>query len=184
MDDFRRFAGAAILWLIALGFQLFGFESTLIAVVLWVVAVIGAIAALLTWEPVARHVPLLARLRGPDLRATILKEEWDNYQHLALILELQLRLENRSSKRKQISSYDFNLHSGGYVADQGQQLALRQEVEARKRRHPQLPSVLDARSKASGWLVYHLPWSGGARPDYTLTVLDELSIQYQAKHPG
>lgn len=64
MDDFRRFAGAASLWLIALGFEVFGFESTLIAVVLWVAAVVGAIAALLTWKPVARRIPLLARFPG------------------------------------------------------------------------------------------------------------------------
>jgi hypothetical protein len=64
-DTLRRFAGPGVLFLIPVGLEVSGIESLPLAVILWVVAGIWGIGALVTWPPVRGHLPI------PDYRISV-----------------------------------------------------------------------------------------------------------------
>ena len=117
------------------------------------------------------------------LRVVIERAEWSNFRHLALILEMRVRVANRTDTRKQLSGFQLQIHSGGHVADGSGHLDALREVEHRKQQHNTLDriSVLEPRETVTGWMVYALPWkTTPGEPDYTFTVIDELKNEYQA----
>jgi hypothetical protein len=183
MDAARRFAGPVVAFLVGAGLQLGGYQNDPLAVVLFIIAGAWALLAAVTWEPIARRLPGGQKLLGPDLKVTIEREEWDDFQHLARILEIRVRIRNRRRQTKRITGYGLQFDEGGYAGGLNDQDLLR-EVEHRKRNRPKLDSILESHEEVRGWMVYAVPWSGGpGTPTYTFRVYDELNNEYEAKKP-
>src|SRR3954469_15060714 len=57
-DLLRRFAGPVIAFSFWAGLQVSGIQELWIAVVLWTIGGLWAIAAVITWPPVRQHLPI------------------------------------------------------------------------------------------------------------------------------
>lgn len=179
MDATRRFAGPALAFLVGAGIELGGYKNDPLALALFIVAGAWALLAVATWEPVARRLPGGHKLLGPALKVTIEREEWDDFHHLARILEIRVRIRNRRRQTKRITGYGLQFDEGGYAGGLNDEALLR-EVEHRRRNRPKLDSILESHEGVRGWMVYAVPWSGGpGKPAYAFRVTDELNNQYR-----
>jgi len=68
-DAAKRFAGPAISFLVGLGFQVSGYTDVRLALVLWAIALIWTIFALLTWDPVRQII------RGRGIQQSVASAE-------------------------------------------------------------------------------------------------------------
>jgi len=62
-----RLAGPGITFLVALGFQLSGFENFYVALALWATAGVWALAAFLTWQPIRKRVSFRRERAQPEV---------------------------------------------------------------------------------------------------------------------
>jgi hypothetical protein len=116
-----------------------------------------------------------------ELGVRIKSEHWDNFEHKARILEIEVEIVNRTTKPKRILAYGLRVDSG---ETRGIDVEVWREVERRKQTHQRLEaiSVIEPKDSAHGWLVYGLPLAPeikGPIP-YRLTVRDELNLDYEA----
>jgi hypothetical protein len=155
----------------------------------WVFLTVGLALLLVDsafWPPIERWLksllPFVRTRSGPDLKVTILSKDWDNFQYQALILEMRVRIENRTDKRKKLSGFALTIQSGGASAGIFETTVL-QEIERRKQTHPRLDyiSVIEPKDTVTGWMVYAFPrpFEPG-EPTFTFAVSDELNVKYEA----
>jgi hypothetical protein len=124
-----------------------------------------------------------SRWERQALQVVIEHAEWSEFGHLALILEMRVRVANRAGTRKQLTGFQLQSHSGGQVANGSEDLEISREVEHRKRQHNALNriSMLEHGETVTGWMVYALPWkTTPGEPEYTFSVIDELKNKYEA----
>lgn len=95
------------------------------------------------------------------------------------MLEVKLRVKNRTSKRKRVLGCMLTLDAGGGLVDE----AMRRKAESRKSRLPMFDriSVIEPHDEVSGWLVDALPYRGRKPPGYSISVRDELGNDYEAR---
>lgn len=117
----------------------------------------------------------------PDLRVTILRKDWDLFQHQARFLEMQVEIENRTDRRKKLTGFMLTFPRDGYgVSDMGPEfdLTVRRELERRRQAHPRLDhiSIIEPRDTVKGWMAYVFSRSPRpGEPQFTFTVVARLS---------
>lgn len=118
-----------------------------------------------------------------DLLVEIERDQWDNFNYEAFILELKVRITNRTDRKKSVLS--FKLITGGRTTTPTfPTVESRREVDRRRKLHQRLDtqSTIDPGESIAGWLVYALPWASDPGPtEYALSVTDELNQDYAAQ---
>ena len=136
-------------------------------------------------EPSTERPGVTRSLSGsaPALAVTIEREQWDNFRHEALILEVQLRVENLARIEKKLVAWRVDINSPGSTAGMMSHPDVLREVQRRRGiRHAGFERVLQPGDSVKGWLVFAFPWRAEpGSPDYSITVLDELKVEYEAR---
>lgn len=167
MVQVRELTFSVVLFLLALGIQIGGWQSTLVAVVLCVLAVLLALWAL---RPVIRRLVL-----RHELSVQIVDENWVEFDSRTYILEVKLRVKNHTDKRKGIDSQIFASTLNSSAGDPD----VWRERERRKQTYAGMPSHVEPRSAVEFWSVVSVdrPPIGGHHA-YEIGVRDEMGDDY------
>jgi hypothetical protein len=148
---------------------------------------IGAVLALLAALVVLVWPRLRGLRRGPDLRVTIERADWEAWSHTAWIVALRVRVQNQSDRRKRIAGTALRSAGGGQAwgtgpAAESERTEAWREAERRKSELPRLDqmSVIEPGTTVTGWVVHLLPLSPEP-PDLDFSVEDEMRIEYPAQ---
>ncbi len=120
---------------------------------------------------------------GDDLKVTVEHEDWDNFQHLAKIVEARVGIKNRRNRRKKVTAFRW-VTSGGPLSTIHSDVGVLRELERRRADHPRLDhvSIIEPRRAVEGWLVNAFPLDA-SKPGpafYELSVYDETGLEYVA----
>jgi len=145
------------------------------SLLLWIALGVSALVLLLSAEPVYTRLPGFLRLS--DFKVKIENDHWEDFHHEALIVELKVRVKNRTRHEKQIKDVIFKVAGGGltlpYNAD------LMREVHSGGIRYRALPGTVDPRESVYGWYRHSVASQlEGGSPAYRVTVCDELGNEY------
>jgi hypothetical protein len=172
----RRYIPAIALFFFWVSLQVSNVHSDALAILLLVFAAVLLLIGI--W-------PQVRRLQhGEDLRVTLLRDEWDNFQLWGHILQMKVRIENRTGRAKRCPSHTLQFEgvTPAPIADEPGAAELRNEVEARKDRLQQMKtSVIDPHDSVSGWLFFTF---GGLDPEqssFKLFMVDEMGRNYEAR---
>jgi hypothetical protein len=151
----------------------------------WLLVGVGLILALTAH--LGPRIRAWRRSRRRALRVVIDREQWTNFRHLGMILEIHVRVSNRTDTRKQLTRFQLQTHSGGQATNEDEHLEVSREAEHRKEQRNTLDriSVLEPGETVAGWMVYALPRNTApGEPEYAFSVIDELNNKYEAKAPA
>lgn len=110
------------------------------------------------------------------LKVSLQYEEWEAYQHAAWILMIKVKIQNRTPARQHINNWQLQ---GVAPGDPPLVPGLAQEVERRKRDHPEPPRDIPAHRSVQGWLFQRLPYAPVAgAPSYDLLLHADTGYQY------
>ncbi len=130
----------------------------------------------------------------PPLIVTITDGNFETWKHIALIVELRVKITNTTDKAIRIRSFGFSYDAEGkaslhYALSRENYLELEREIFARKdRQHYGIPlehhAVVPADESVTGWVVSQIarPDTGGI-PAITVAVKDQLGNEYRATRP-
>jgi hypothetical protein len=148
-----------------------------------------AVALLVAAAILAFVRPLVSRwwaVRNQDLDVEIEREDWHNFDYRARIVEVRLKVKNRTSYEKRIMATQLSTPGGHGVEPAAVQemanIEIHREVHRRRESLRQLQFPLEANETQRGWMVFAFPWTThpGATP-FTLVLIDELNIEYEAR---
>ena len=155
------------------GYEVKGGYSLLV----WIAFVVSALVAALLAEPVYARLP--ESLRQAALKLKIEDQRWTTFKHEALILEVKIRVQNRTPHDKQIRGVMFEAAGGGIAAPIPHSDELARELSSKDTRYRMLPGHVDGHDSVYGWYKHAVgrQVDGGA-PAYRITVRDELENEY------
>jgi hypothetical protein len=143
------------------------------------------------WENIADGEHMV---NAPDLIVTIMKSQFENWKHIALIAALRVKITNTTGDMIRLSTIGFTYDpegkpGSGTNLSADERLEIDRELRARReRQHYGIPihnyATIPARESISGWVVEAVTRDpAGGTPRCTVVIKDELGNEYRATLP-
>jgi len=123
--------------------------------------------------------------RGGGFAVSYKKPEYFPEEWRARIMEVEVKILNRTSRRKTLTRLGFEYGGSNQPATQWTPDEMRryhQHVEARKRAKMNLienHALIEPHRAVKGWSIHVLPWNAGELT--RLAALDENQVEYEGK---